>query len=127
MKPITHLQWLTLALALICGAPGPAVAGSLPDEPGDEHLVKEDVNTFLGFYVREYSLARNGTIDYRTARQVLLSGQDDPQNTAVEAEEYPLFYWYDHDQDGNFEMWVDRKVQGCACDIVRYDPQVAQR
>ena len=95
-------------------------AGTLPQEPGEERLVAEDVNVVSGFYIREYSLHGNGTVDYRTARQILRWAYDAHWNTVVDTVEFPLFYWYDEDQDGHFRMWVDRKVEGCVCDIVPY-------
>ena len=41
----------------------------------------------------------------------------------VQTEEFPLFYWYDANHDGEFEMWIDRQVEGCPCDIERYDAE----
>ncbi len=120
MKNKANILTLVLSLSIILGATWPAMANPLPQEPADEYLVNEDVNIFVGFYYREYSLAQNGIVDYRTARQILLSEYDEYYSTVVEAKEYPLFYWYDDNQDGEFEMWIDRKVEGCPCDIVRY-------
>ena len=120
MKRATSIQAMALGLAVICGVGGAVFAADLPQEPGDEYLISEDVNIFTGFYIREYSLGRNGVADYRTARQILLSQYNEYWNSVVEAEEFPLFYWFDANEDGRFEMWIDRKVEGCPCDIVPY-------
>ena len=103
---------------------GLAFAQELPAEPDEQYLVRENVNYVTGFYTREYSLAGNGILDYRTARQILHSEYHAYSDTVVEAKEYPLFYWYDADQDGHFLMWIDREVEGCRCDIVPYRPLV---
>ena len=105
----------SLALANWCDA------GVLPVEPHEDHLVNEDVNIVAGLYYREYSLRKNGVIDYRTARQIVLSEYNELWNSVVHAIEHPLFYWYDSDGDGQLEMWVDQKVEGCFCDIVPYE------
>jgi len=120
MKRATSIQAMALGLALICGAGGAVFAADLPQEPGDEYLINEDVNIITGFYIREYSLGRNGVADYRTARQIVLSEYNEYWNTVVQTEEFPLFYWHDANEDGQFEMWIDRKVEGCLCDIVPY-------
>ncbi len=120
MKRATSIQVMALGLAVICGAGGAVFAGGLPQEPGDEYLINEDVNIITGFYIREYSLGRNGVADYRTARQIVLSEYNEYWNTVVQTEEFPLFYWHDANEDGQFEMWIDRKVEGCLCDIVPY-------
>jgi hypothetical protein len=111
---------LVLGLAMMAGMVGGAWAATLPSEPSEEYLVNEDVNIVTGFYFREYSLARDGVVDYRTARQILQAEYNEYWNTVVEAEDFPLFYWYDADHTGTFEMWVDRNVEGCTCDIVPY-------
>ncbi len=125
MKPGWKITSLAVGLALVCSAAGLAYAGVLPQEPGDEYLVNEEVDVVVGFYIREYSTAGNGITDYRTARQILRSEFDESWNSVVQAVEFPLFYWYDENQDGHFEMWIDRKVEGCRCDIVPYvvEPQ----
>ncbi|MEE8291067.1 MAG: hypothetical protein V3R80_06265 [Candidatus Tectomicrobia bacterium] len=120
MKRATSIQAMVFGLALICGAGGAVFAADLPQEPGDEYLINEDVNIITGFYIREYSLGRNGVADYRTARQIVLSEYNEYWNTVVQTEEFPLFYWHDANEDGQFEMWIDRKVEGCLCDIVPY-------
>jgi hypothetical protein len=96
------------------------VSLKLPSEPGDENLVNEDVNIDNGLYTREYSLRGDGTIDYRTARQIIRSEYNDYGDTVVEATPHPLFYWYDAEENGVFSMWIDPKGDGCSCDIVPY-------
>ncbi len=119
-------QLLILALACsmaLLGSPiGSGLAEPLPHEPGDADLIREEIDGSVGLYFREYSLARNGIVDYRTARQLLFSEPDVQNASGVQAETFPLFYWYDGDQDGQFEMWVDQRVEGCRCDFVRYEP-----
>ncbi|WP_447970592.1 hypothetical protein [Nitrospira sp. M1] len=44
-----------------------------PIEPEKTYLVNEDVNVIAGLYFREYSLTGNGVIDYKTARQIIVS------------------------------------------------------
>ena len=109
-----------MVLAVVLGIATTAWANALPPEPSEASLVNEEANMLVGLYVREYSLAGNGIIDYRMARQILLTDQNAYGNTVVETNENPLFYWYDADQDGAFTMWIDREVNGCRCDIVRY-------
>ena len=123
----TNILAVALGLAVMWSATGPVLAHPLPHEPGEERLVNEDVDIGVGFYFREYSLAQNGIIDYRTARQILSSEYDKHKKPVVQAKKFPLFYWYDEDQDGQFEMWIDRKVEGCLCDIVRYHLESSQR
>ena len=89
-------------------------------EPGEDSLINEDVNIITGLYIREYSHARNGRVDYITARQIVLSEYNEYWNSVVYAKEFPLFYWDDANQDGEFDMWVDQKVEGSPCDIVPY-------
>ena len=96
-------------------------ASVLPTEPNEDYLVSEDVNSIAGLYYREYSLAGNGVSDYRTARQIILSEYNEFWNSVVHTIEHPLFYWYDSNGDGQLEMWVDQKVEGCSCDIVPYE------
>ena len=123
MKSKLNIQTLLIGLALLLGLAGAAWAGGLPQEPSDAYLVNEDVNIITGLYTREYSFAGNGTVDYKTARQILISEYNEYWNTVVETKEFPLFYWYDANHDGRFAMWVDRQVEGCTCDIVRYDAE----
>ena len=82
--------------------------------------MNEDVNIATGLYTREYSLHNNGAIDYRTARQIIDSRQNDYGNTVVDTTPHPLFYWYDEKGKGAFTMWIDPEGQGCQCDIVPY-------
>jgi len=123
MKSKRHLRALIVGGVLVASLASPGFGGSLPQEPSEEHLLDEDVNIITGFYTREYSLTRTGVVDYRTARQILLSEYNEYWNTVVQTEEFPLFYWYDADHDGKFEMWIDRQVEGCPCDIERYDAE----
>ena len=81
-------------------------------------MVNEDVNIITGLYTREYSLTKDGHVDYKTARQIVLSEYNEYWDSVVETKEYPLFYWYDANHDGQFAMWVDQQVEGCSCDIV---------
>ena len=116
-----HIRGFIIASALVASLGNMAMARNLPTEPGEEYLINEDVNIITGLYTREYSLAGNDTVDYKTARQIILSEYNEYWNTVVETKEFPLFYWYDADHDGEWEMWVDRKVEGCRCDIFPYD------
>ncbi len=127
MKSKLNIQTVLIGLALLLGLAGSAWAGGLPQEPSDAYLVNEDVNIITGLFTREYSLAGNGTVDYKTARQIVLSEYNEYWNTVVETKAFPLFYWYDAEQDGHFAMWVDQNVEGCACDIVRYDTERQNR
>ena len=115
-----HINRMGLALAFVISAAGSTWATELPPEPSGEYLVNEDVNIVTGLYTREYSLARNGIVDYMTARQIVSSEYNEYWNTVVETVTFPLFYWSDMGQTGHFRMWVDRKVEGCACDILPY-------
>ncbi len=127
MKSSTSLQLAAITLMLMWGLTGPGLANPLPPEPGDDQLIHEDVDYVVGFYFREYSVAENGVVDYRTARQIQSTEPSESHTVVIEAKQFPLFYWYDNDQDGQFEMWVDQNVEGCACDIVRYDPALSRR
>jgi hypothetical protein len=95
-------------------------AGGPPAEPGEENLVNEDVNLQNGLYTREYSLRGDGTIDYRTARQITRSEYNDSGESVVEATAHPLFYWFDEKMTGVFSMWIDQEGDGCVCHIVPY-------
>ena len=97
-----------------------SMLGNLSPEPNDEFLVNEDINIITGLYTREYALQGNGVVDYRTARQIVLSEYNEYWNSVVHTMEFPLFYWVDGDHDGQFDMWVDQKVDGMVCDIVPY-------
>lgn len=122
MKSSTIRQVLAMTAMLMWGLTGQGLANPLPLEPSDGSLIREDVDYVVGLYFREYSVAGNGVVDYRTARQIRSTEPGEYHTMVIEAKEFPLFYWYDDDQDGQFEMWVDRNVEGCTCDIVRYDP-----
>jgi hypothetical protein len=116
-----YCRFTLLVLTLFVSAPIlTGFAETLPSEPGDENLVNEDVNIVNGLYMREYSLRGDGTIDYRTARQIIRSEYNDYGDTVVDATPHPLFYWYDAEEDGVFSMWIDPKGDGCSCDIVPY-------
>lgn len=115
-----HINRMVLVLAIVISAAGSTLATELPPEPSGEYLVNEDVNIVTGLYTREYSLARNGIVDYMTARQIVSSEYNEYWNTVVETVTFPLFYWSDAGQTGHFRMWVDRKVEGCTCDILPY-------
>ena len=123
MKSKRHLRALIAGGVLVASLASPGFGGSLPQEPSEEHLLDEDVNIITGLYTREYSLTGTEVVDYRTARQILLSEYNEYWNTVVQTEEFPLFYWYDADHDGKFEMWIDRQVEGRPCDIERYDAE----
>lgn len=83
---------------------GPGLAEELPLELGEEHLIREDVNFISDLYTQEYSLTGNGVVDYRTARQIILSEYNDYWNSVVQTKEFLLFYWYDKNHNGEFEM-----------------------
>ncbi len=91
-----------VALVMVFSLSGTAWADDLPPEPSEAFLVREHANMLIGLYFREYSLPGNGIIDYRTARQILLAEYNEHWDTVGETKAYPLFYWYDADQDGEF-------------------------
>ncbi|RMH02975.1 MAG: hypothetical protein D6704_13265 [Nitrospirae bacterium] len=113
---------LSLTCACLIGSPNRLLSANLPPEPSAEYLVREDVNIITGLYTREYALGKDGVVDYKTARQIVISEYNEYWNTVVETLEFPLFYWHDADHDGQFEMWIDPKGHGCVCDIVPYTP-----
>lgn len=94
--------------------------GTHGQEPGEDYLVNEDLNIITGLYTREYALQGDGVVDYRTARQIVVSEYNEYWNSVAYTKEFPLFYWADADHDGQFDMWVDQKGEGFACDIVPY-------
>ena len=94
---------------------------SLPNEPGEELLVAQSSDTIIGLLFRDYSLRGNGQVDYRTARHILGIAYDDPASEEPDVALVPLLYWYDANQDGQWEMWVDRDETGRLTDAVRYD------
>lgn len=117
---------LTIGVLTIC-LTHPVLAGPPPQEPNEDFLVNEDVNIITGLYTREYSLSGTGIVDYKTARQIIISEYNEYWNSVVETKEFPLFYWHDANHDGAFDMWVDQKVEGCACDIHPYLPLQANQ
>ncbi len=94
---------------------------SLPNEPGEECLVAQSYDTLIGLLFRHYSLRRNGRVDYRTARHIMGISFDDPPSEEPDVARYPLLYWYDAHQDGQWEIWVDREQEGHPADAVRDD------
>jgi hypothetical protein len=107
----TTIQTICLsALLTLCPAwPGHfSRRFSLPNEPGEELLVAQSSDTIIGLLFRDYSLRGNGQVDYRTARHILGISYDDPASEEPDVALFPLFYWYDANQDGQWEMWVDR-------------------
>jgi hypothetical protein len=53
-----------------------------------------------------------------------ITAQDDLDRDYVDASQYPLFYWFDANGDGDYddagEMFVDQQSRGCGCDIKPY-------
>ncbi|GJL53081.1 MAG: hypothetical protein NPIRA02_02130 [Nitrospirales bacterium] len=115
-----HLSPLFLVLVFLVSQP--TGAQQLPTEPEDNYLVHEDVNIITGLYTREYSLLQDGRVDYKTARQLIISEYNEYWNSVVTTLEFPLFYWVDTDHDGEFSMYVDRQGDGLPSDIVPYTP-----
>ena len=120
MRHSSHIITLGIGLALVLFVGEIVWAGALPPEPSEAYLVNEDVNIITGLYTREYSLAQDGIVDYKTARQIILSEYNEHWNSVVETKEFPLFYWHDANHSGQWKMYVDRQVEGCSCDIVPY-------
>lgn len=121
-----NIQTLMMGFVFMLGMTGSGLAGGLPQEPSEEYLIAEDVNIITGLYTREYSLNGTKVVDYKTARQIILSYYNEYWNSVVETKEFPLFYWHDANHDGDFEMWVDQKVEGCSCDITPYQATYEQ-
>ena len=121
MKQTPYIQALGIVLALVFLGGEMATAEMPPPEPEEAYLVDEDVNIVTGLYTREYSLRQDGVVDYKTARQIIISEYNKYWNSVVETKEFPLFYWHDAKRDGNWTMYVDQQVEGCACDIVLYE------
>lgn len=97
-------------------------AGSpLPSEPEDELLIEQTFDSVVGLLFRDYSLRGNGHVDYRTARHILGIAYDDPASGEPDVASHPLFYWYDPNQDGQWELWIDREEEGHLVDVTRYD------
>jgi hypothetical protein len=97
------------------------MAADIPKEPGEEYLVNEDVNIITGLYIREYSLQQDGIVDFKTARQIILSEYNEHWNTVVQTVEWPLFYWVDENRDGSFEHHIDPRLEGKQQDIIPYE------
>jgi hypothetical protein len=115
-------SFITAILALCLAWPVASQANqSIPEEPGEELLVEQSYDTIAGLLFREYSLRGNGQVDYRTARQIMGLSYDDPATEALDVAPNPIFYWYDAEQDGQWEMWVDRDGEGRLADAVHYD------
>lgn len=113
---------LSAALALCLAWPAESHANPpLPNEPGEEFLVEQSYDTIIGLLFRAYSLRGNGRVDYRTARHITGISYDDPASGEPDVVLYPFFYWYDANQDGQWEMWVDRDEEGQIANAVRYD------
>ena len=109
-----------LAICLVWPTASHAEA-PLPSEPGDDVLINQTYDAVVGLLFRDYSLQGNGHVDYRTARHILSISYDDPTSEEPDVAEFPLFYWYDADQNGQWAMWVDREETGRQIDAVRYD------
>lgn len=122
MKRISLFNGLLATGMLTISLAHSVLAEPPPQEPSENYLVHEDVNIMTGLYTREYSLTGTGIVDYKTARQIIISEYNEYWNSVVETKEFSLFYWHDANHDGTFEMWVDQKVEGCLCDIRSYQP-----
>lgn len=99
----------------------------LAPEPKNDLLIDEDVNIVTGLYTRSYSRQQNGVIDYKAARQIVTSEYNEYWNTVVQTKEFPLLYWEDGNQDGEFDMWVDQQGDGFPCDMIPYHIQDNQQ
>lgn len=93
----------------------------IPSEPGDDLLLEQIFDSSVGLLFRDYSLRGNGHVDYRTARHILSISFDDPAIEEPDVTPHPLFYWYDPNQDGQWELWIDREEEGRLVDVTRYD------
>ncbi len=123
MKHPSHITTLGIGLALVLFGGEMTLAWTPPPEPSEASLINEDVNIITGLYTREYSLAQDGIVDYKTARQIIISEYNEYWNSVVETKEFPLFYWHNARHNGQWNMYVDRQVEGCSCDIVPYNVQ----
>jgi len=123
MRHPSHITALGIGLALVLFGGEMTLAGTPPPEPSEAYLVDEDINIITGLYTREYSLAQDGIVDYKTARQIIISEYNEHWNSVVVTKEFPLFYWHDANHSGQWNMYVDRQVEGCSCDIVPYHVQ----
>ena len=120
MKPLAQIPALIVGMFVMVSSQAVGWDGP-PAEPSEAYLVNEDINSATGFYTREYSLSQDGIVDYKTARQIIVWEYNEYWNSIVETKEYPLFYWHDPNRDGEWVQYVDRNVEGCHCDIVRYE------
>jgi hypothetical protein len=121
MNTTIPIQACVMGLAFLLAGGEMVEAETPPPEPDETYLVDEDVNVVTGLYIRKYSLQQDGVVDYKTARQIVISEYNEHWNSVVETKEWPLFYWYDEKRDGHWSMYVDQQVKGCTCDIVPYE------
>jgi hypothetical protein len=126
MKQTAYIPAFVIGFALmLCG--GEIVRAEMPPlEPEEAYLVDEDINIVTGLYTREYSLNQDGVVDYKTARQIIISEYNEYWNSVVETKEFPLFYWHDEKRNGDWTMYVDQQVEGCTCDIVPYESRTEE-
>ena len=100
MKLTPHIQTIVIGLALMLFG-GEIVKAEMPPlEPEEAYLVDEDINIVTGLYTREYSLHQDGVVDYKTARQIIISEYNEYWNSVLETKEFPLFYWHDGKRGG---------------------------
>lgn len=112
--PILWALWLLWPTSTRAESP-------LPSEPGEEFLIEQTFDSVVGLLFRDYSLRGNGQVDYRTARHIVGISYDDPASQEPDVALHPLFYWYDANQDGQWELWIDREEKGRLVDVTRYD------
>jgi hypothetical protein len=120
----TTIQTVCLAVTVAFCSAWPAVSNansSLPNEPSEDCLVEQSYDTILGLLFRDYSVRRNGQVDYRTACHIMGVSYDDPASGEPTVAPYPFMYWYDANQDGQWEMWIDRDEEGHLDHAARYD------
>ncbi len=127
MKHSLFTQAIAIGLALVFINGEMVQAETPPPEPEEAYLVNEDVNIITGLYTREYSLHQDGKVDYKTARQIIISEYNKYWNSVVETKEFPLFYWHDAKRDGSWKMYVDQQVEGCICDIIPYQVKTEEQ
>lgn len=119
---IQRTSGLATVLVLCLLWPIPSHAESpLPSEPGDDLLMEQIFDSSVGLLFRDYSLSGDGHVDYRTARHILGISFDDPASQEPDVAPHPLFYWYDPNQDGHWELWIDREEDGRLANATRYD------
>ena len=126
MKQTPYIQTVIIGLALGLFGGEVIKAEGLPLEPEETYLVNEDVNIVTGLYTREYSLRQDEVVDYKTARQIIISEYNKHWNSVVETKEFPLFYWHDAKRNGEWAMYVDQQVEGCTCDIIPYESKTEE-